>query len=102
MKRAFFAVIVAIAASSFGAERPKIGLALGGGGARGCAHVGVLRVLEQMHVPIDYIPGTSMGAIVGGLYASGLSVDEIERILTTTDWNDALSDRTRYKELSFR
>ena len=54
-------------------HRPRVGLVLSGGGARGAAHVGVLKVLEQMHVPIDAIAGTSMGAVVGGLYASGLS-----------------------------
>src|SRR5437867_2447613 len=97
---AMFAVILAGSVSA--ADRPKIGLALGGGGARGAAHVGVIRVLEQMHVPIDYIAGTSMGAVVGGLYASGLTTDQIERALTQMDWNDALSDRTTYKELSYR
>ncbi|MCH7931026.1 MAG: patatin-like phospholipase family protein, partial [Proteobacteria bacterium] len=58
-------------------ERPKIGLVLAGGGAKGAAHVGVIKVLEELGVPIDYIAGTSMGAIVGGLYASGLSSDEL-------------------------
>ncbi|MEJ2256141.1 MAG: patatin-like phospholipase family protein, partial [Woeseiaceae bacterium] len=53
------------------AERPRVGLVLGGGGARGAAHIGVLRELERLRVPIDAIAGTSMGAIVGGLYASG-------------------------------
>ena len=61
------------------ATRPRIGLVLGGGGARGSAHVGVLKVLEEMRIPIDYITGTSMGSIVGGLYASGFTPDEIER-----------------------
>lgn len=60
---------------------PKIGLALGGGGTRGCAHIGVLRVLEREGIPISYIAGTSMGAIVGGLYASGVSLDSIEYML---------------------
>ncbi|HEX6100497.1 MAG TPA: patatin-like phospholipase family protein [Thermoanaerobaculia bacterium] len=82
--------------------RPKIGLALGGGGARGAAHVGVLRVLEDLHVPVDYIAGTSMGAVVGGLYASGMSPDEIEKALTGIDWNDTLNDRTAYRELTYR
>jgi len=95
-------IALLMAMPAWAADRPKIGLALGGGGARGCAHVGVLRVLDKMHIPIDYIAGTSMGAVVGGLYASGLSVDEIERALVTTDWNDALADRTRYRELTFR
>jgi len=76
------------------AARPKIGLVLGGGGARGAAHIGVLRVLERERVPIDYIAGTSMGAIVGGLYASGLSADEIERVLNSIDWTDAFDDKS--------
>ena len=60
--------------------RPRIGLVLSGGGARGAAHIGVLKVLEENHVPIDAIAGTSMGAVVGGLYASGLSAADIERV----------------------
>ena len=60
------------------AQREKIGLVLSGGGARGLAHLGVLRELERQHIPIDYIAGTSAGALIGGMYASGLSVDEIE------------------------
>ncbi|HEX9160098.1 MAG TPA: patatin-like phospholipase family protein [Thermoanaerobaculia bacterium] len=96
------AVFLAAGALHADAPRPKIGLALGGGGARGCAHVGVLRVLERLHVPIDYVAGTSMGAVVGGLYASGMSPDEIEKALTTVDWHDAMRDRTQYKDLSFR
>ena len=71
-----------------GKERPKIGLVLGGGGAKGHAHIGVLKVLEELHIPVDYIAGTSMGAIVGSLYASGLSPDEIEKVLTSVDWDD--------------
>ncbi|MBU3737172.1 MAG: serine protease, partial [Methylobacterium sp.] len=59
-----------------GVKRPKIGLVLAGGGAKGAAHVGVLKVLEEMHIPVDYVAGTSMGSIVGGLYASGLSPQE--------------------------
>lgn len=63
-------------------ERPKVGLALGGGGARGAAHVGVLRVLEDQDIPIDYIAGTNVGAVVGGLYAAGVSLDSIEKMFT--------------------
>ena len=59
------------------AGRPRIGLVLGGGGARGIAHIAVLRQLEAMHVPVDCIAGTSMGALVGAMYASGMSVDDI-------------------------
>jgi NTE family protein len=99
MKRAIYLLLfIALAAEG----RPKIGVALGGGGARGAAHVGVLRVLEELHIPVDYVAGTSMGAVVGGLYASGMSPDEIEQALTSTDWNDTLTDRTRYKDLAYR
>lgn len=63
-------------------ERPKIGLALGGGGARGAAHVGVLRMLDRQGIQIDYIAGTNVGAVVGGLYAAGVSVDSIEKMFT--------------------
>ena len=73
-------------------ERPKIGLALSGGGARGAAHVGVLKILEKNNIPIDYIAGTSMGAVIGGLYASGMSVDEIEHQLDTIDWENVFND----------
>jgi len=83
-------------------KRPKIGLVLGGGGARGAAHVGVLKVLEANKVPIDFIAGTSMGAIVGGLYAAGYSPDELEKIFSEIDWNEMLSDRPTEDVLSFR
>jgi NTE family protein len=84
-----------------GAKRPKIGLVLGGGGARGAAHIGVLKVLEQLRVPIDVVAGTSMGSIVGGLYASGLSADEIEGVLNSIDWDDAFKDRTPREDRPF-
>ena len=74
------------------ADRPKIGLVLSGGGARGAAHIGVLKVLEQQRIPIDFIVGTSMGSIVGGLYASGMTADEIEEVITGLDWNEILRD----------
>ncbi|MET0281944.1 MAG: patatin-like phospholipase family protein [Steroidobacteraceae bacterium] len=83
-------------------ERQRIGLVLSGGGARGVAHVGVLRVLEELHVPIDAIAGTSMGAVVGGLYASGMSPAQIERELTTVDWEDAFTDRPTRAGVPFR
>ncbi|MEO6185426.1 MAG: patatin-like phospholipase family protein [Steroidobacteraceae bacterium] len=82
--------------------RPRIGLVLSGGGARGAAHVGVLKALEEMHVPIDAIAGTSMGAVVGGLYASGMSAAQIERELAGVDWQDAFRDRPARNGLSFR
>jgi NTE family protein len=72
--------------------RPCIGLVLGGGGARGAAHIGVLQVLERERVPICRITGTSMGAIVGGMYAAGYSPEEIGDILASVDWKDVLND----------
>jgi NTE family protein len=70
--------------------RPRIGLALAGGGARGGAHVGVLKVLEELRVPVDCIAGTSMGALVGGGYASGMSATEIEQFLSSVDWKSVV------------
>ena len=83
-------------------DRPRVGLVLGGGGARGAAHIGVLRELERLQVPVDAIAGTSMGAVVGGLYASGLSAEDLADIVTKMDWSRALSDRQPRDTLSFR
>jgi NTE family protein len=83
-------------------QRPRIGLALSGGGARGAAHVGVLRVLEEMQIPVDYIAGTSMGSVVGGLYASGMSVDGIEEALAEIPWKDIFSDRQPREDRRYR
>jgi NTE family protein len=80
----------------------RIGLVLSGGGARGAAHIGVLKVLEQMRVPIDAIAGTSMGAVVGGLYASGLSATDIEKVMTSINWQDAFRDRPPREDLTLR
>lgn len=81
--------------------RPKIGLALSGGGARGAAHVGVIKVLEELRIPIDYIAGTSMGALVGAAYASGTSIDELERRLEAANWDDLLTDTSPREDRSF-
>ena len=82
--------------------RPKIGLVLSGGGARGITHVGVLKVLREMRVPIDYVAGTSMGAIVGGLYASGMSPQNMEKHLTGISWPTLLSDSPERADAGFR
>jgi NTE family protein len=84
------------------AHRLRIGLVLSGGGARGIAHVGVLKVLEQLHIPIDAIAGTSMGAVVGGLYASGLSPEQIEATLRSMNWQGAFRDRPPREDLTLR
>ncbi len=73
-------------------QRPKIGLVLSGGGARGFAHIGVLKVLEDNNVPIDYIVGTSMGSVIGGLYAIGLTPDEIEAGVQGIAWENVFND----------
>lgn len=80
------------------AERPKIGLALSGGGARGAAHVGVLKVLEKMGIPVDYVAGTSMGAVVGGLYAMGMSPEEIEATIEKIDWTAIFQDEPQRQD----
>jgi len=99
----YLAVIVLLLVTATSqAERPRVGLVLGGGGARGVAHIGVLRELERQRIPIDVIVGTSMGSIVGGLYASGKTPDELEDIVSTLDWADAMSDTPAREHLSFR
>jgi NTE family protein len=83
-------------------RRPRIGLVLSGGGARGLAHVGVLEVLEELQVPIDVIAGTSMGAIVGGLYASGMRAHDLERELLAVRWDQIFANRIERPLLSQR
>src|SRR6201991_92386 len=94
--------LIAQAAHAAEGDRPRVGLVLSGGGARGAAHVGVLKVLDDMHVPIDAIAGTSMGAVVGGLYASGMSARDIEKLITSVNWQDAFQDRPPRAELGYR
>ena len=109
------AVLYLLAASTIWAEqteadvaaspddtRLRVGLVLGGGGARGAAHIGVLKELERRRIPVDAIAGTSMGAIVGGLYATGMSADELEYLVGSLDWAGALADKPDRKDLSFR
>jgi NTE family protein len=75
-------------------DRPKIGLVLGGGGARGAAHIGVIRLLEELHVPIDYVAGTSMGALVGGFYATGMNAEQLEATVMAIDFDTLFKDAT--------
>lgn len=106
-------VLVTLAASIAGAAegetpaegeatRPRIGLVLSGGGARGAAQVGVIRVLEELRIPIDYVAGTSTGAVVGGLYASGIESGELEQLLADLPWDTVFADKTRRRDISFR
>ena len=82
-------------------KNPKIGLSLSGGGAKGFTHVGVLKVLDSLGVKVDYISGTSMGAIVGGLYAAGYTGKDIEKIVMETDFYSLITDPKTRQETSF-
>jgi NTE family protein len=90
------------AAAPAAVARPRIALVLSGGGARGFAHIGVLRVLRELHVPVDLVVGTSMGSVVGGAYAAGASVADLERMARDTDWEQVVADRPARDELAFR
>ncbi|MEM6647662.1 MAG: patatin-like phospholipase family protein, partial [Bacteroidota bacterium] len=81
-----------VAAQDIQADRPTVGLVLSGGSAKGLAHIGALRVLEDIGVPIDVVTGTSMGSIVGGLYAAGYGVDQLDALVGTQDWTALFSD----------
>ena len=98
------AACLAVASSGWAqeAKRPKIGLVLGGGGARGAAHVGILKVLEENRVPVDFVVGTSMGSIVGGLYALGHSPAQIDQDFHEIHWTDLFTDWPTQDWLSFR
>ncbi len=107
MMRAFFflallaALVAALCAprAVLAAERPKVGLALGGGAAKGLAHIGVLKVLEEEGVPIDCITGVSMGSVIGGMYAVGYTASDLEALAEQTDWAELFSDREGRREL---
>jgi NTE family protein len=82
--------------------RPRIGVALEDGGALGLAHIGVLEWFEEHHIPVDYVAGTSMGGLVGGFYATGMSPAELKKLIAGVDWNEVLGDATPYEDLSYR
>ncbi len=96
------AVPLASAAAPQAAERPKIALVLSGGGAQGAAHLGVLKVLEEMRVPVDIVLGTSMGSYVAGMYALGYSADEVTQKTLQMDWNKGYQDKVTRQDLSLR
>ena len=119
-RAALFTLILVIAATSVqgqtpappapaGAQKPKvdlgrkrIGLALGGGSARGIAHIGVLEWFEEHHIPIDYIVGTSMGGLVAGAYASGMTPAEIKKLMKDADWDLMFLSDSPYRFKTFR
>ena len=94
--------IFALACFIAHAERQRIGLALGGGGALGLAHVGVLLWFERHHIPIDTIAGTSMGALIGGTYATGMTANEVDALIRGIDWNAAFRGSAPFSDLRFR
>src|ERR1700720_4182000 len=83
-------------------QRLTIGVALEGGGALGLAHIGVLQWLEEHHIPVDYIAGTSMGGLVGGMYATGMPPREIREWMTHMDWGDVIASQTPFQALAYR
>src|SRR5215475_6443879 len=97
-----FPQLIPAQASGTGKARPKIGVALEGGGALGLAHIGVLQWFEDHHIPIDYVAGTSMGGLVGGLYATGKTPQELREIVEHQKWETIIGGRTPYEDLSFR
>src|ERR1700750_1462654 len=96
--RNLFALILVCLTSTLGPAQsapgapnhPKVGLVLEGGGALGLAHIGVIQWLEEHRIPVSYVAGTSMGGLVGGLYATGLSASEVQQVVATIDWDEVL------------
>ena len=86
MKKAFALILFLIIHISGSIFAQKVGLVLSGGGAKGMTHIGIIRALEENNIPIDYITGTSMGAIVGSLYAMGYSPDDMEKMIKSPDF----------------
>ncbi len=104
MKRLRYSIIFVLflgLAVNVSAQRKKVGLVLSGGGAKGVAHIGVLQVLEKAGIPVDVIVGTSMGSIVGGLYAIGYTADQLDSLVRAQDWMFLLSDKVNRYDLSF-
>lgn len=81
--------------------RPKVGLVLAGGGAKGAAHIGVIKLIEEIGIPIDYVAGTSMGSIIGGLYALGYNSSEMDSIISNMDWSLYMSNKMDRREVTY-
>src|SRR5262245_18560183 len=82
--------------------RPSVALVLAGGGAKGAAHIGVLRVLDELHVPVDCVVGTSMGALVAGTFATGMRPEEIERRVLAIDWERTIGGQGRRERMPIK
>lgn len=102
MFRLVFLLILLTPLTGFADSQPTTGLVLSGGAARGLAHIGVLKALEEHGVRIDAVAGTSMGAVIGGLYAAGYSVEELEKLALSLDWQQVLSDDPPRQDVPFR
>jgi len=101
MKKVGILLLFLFAFNGYAQEEPKVGLVLSGGGAKGLAHIGALKVIEESGVKIDYIGGTSMGAIIGALYASGYSAIELDSIFRNTDLSKLIQDNVPRGAKSF-
>ena len=81
-------------------NRPKVGVVLGGGGAKGASHIGVLKYIEEMGIPVDYVAGTSMGSIIGGLYALGYTPDELTKLIASMNWSEYIGNKIDRSSMS--
>src|ERR1700712_1710225 len=95
----FFLVVIALCGSAQSGSRPKIGLTLSGGGAKGLAHIGILKAIDSAGLKIDFITGTSMGSIIGGLYAAGYNADTIETLSAGINWDLLLSNQSSLRTI---
>ena len=101
MKRFFLFLITCLCITGLQAQnhksqsssRPKVGVVLGGGGAKGASHIGVLKYIEEMGIPVDYVAGTSMGSIIGGLYAMGYTPEELTQLIASMDWSQYIGNK---------
>ncbi|MCC6374646.1 MAG: patatin-like phospholipase family protein, partial [Moraxellaceae bacterium] len=100
-KTLLITALISLATLTPAAERPKVALVLSGGGARGIAHIGVLKVLQEARVPIDCVVGTSMGAIVGGATATGMSAQAMEKEVLAADWEHIFGDKPKRKDMPY-
>src|SRR3954466_9156725 len=100
LMKVWLPLLLFLFAATTNAQRPKIGLTLSGGGAKGLAHIGILKAIDSAGLKIDFITGTSMGAIIGSLYAAGYSGYQIEKIARKIDWDILLSNQLSLRSLS--
>src|SRR5437764_10394384 len=92
--------LILLSVLSFAQTRPKIGVTLSGGGAKGLAHIGILKAIDSAGLKVNYVTGTSMGSIIGALYASGYSGDSIEKMARNMDWDVLISNGASLRSLT--